>query len=290
MNVILRPVYNRPEMLYLSIEYETIARQHCDFGDLITLFLVEHGSDAKTVQLVKTYPFKKEVISRDKKFGLSKNILLGMKRAFELADDFVIHLEDDILLHRTYFQYMQVLLDMFSNNEYSVLSAYNHDDTGDVNKVYKGHHYAALASLINKDFFVKYINPCVSPAYYDLPVKFITSLNNKYKKWWRKEYKLPDTRYSEQAGLINRLVDVALIEEGRHVIMPYVNRHRHIGYYGKNRRGKNPTGNTFENRVDELRKIITDPHQMYLLNHKQYKDYKIFSPKLDEWDGTLYVK
>ena len=44
-----------------------------------------------------------------------------------------LDIEDDVLIHRTYFQYMNILLNMFTKNEYSVLAAYNGDDDGDVN-------------------------------------------------------------------------------------------------------------------------------------------------------------
>ena len=40
-----------------------------------------------------------------------------------------------------------------------------------------------------------------------------------------------------------------------------------------------------------LKKIIKDPNEMYKhTNSKQYNDYKIFSPKLNSWDGTLEIK
>lgn len=292
-NVILRPVYDRPEMLYLSVEHEIAARKHHMIeGDFITLFLVEHGSPQLTLKLIEQYPFRSYCVLRPRKFGLTINILEGMKEAFSLADDYVIYIEDDILLHRTYFEYMDTLLNMEDLGEWSVLSPYNKNDDGDVNEVFRGHHYAALAPLINKEFYGKYILECSTPRYYNNPPEFVSSLNYMYSDHWESgEYKYKDTTHYEQAGLINRLVDAAMIDDDMHVIMPKVNRHQHIGYFGKNRPGGTIPGETFEERLANLREIIKSAETMYDLSAtKQYNDYLTFSPKLEEWNGELHVK
>jgi len=295
MNVILRPVFNRPEMLKLSFEYEIAARKYFMLpGEYITVFIVEYNSPAATLELVASYPFKARHIVRGGRYGLSKNILEGMKDAFKSADDHIIYIEDDILIHKTYFQYMNILLNMFSKDEYSVLAAYNGDDNGDVHELYKGHHYTALAPIISKEFFEDYIEPCITETYYrnyNTRAKFCRALAAKYKDNKVYKYRNSPETHNEQAGLINKLVDVALIEEGKCVITPYVNRHQHIGYFGKNRPGGVIPGKNFEERLANLRKIITDANEMYKLSAtKQYNDYKVFSPKLEEWDGTLHVK
>jgi len=295
MSIILRPVFNRPEMLQLSFEYEIAARNYYNFPDnLTTMFLIEYGTPQKVLDLVKEYPFENEIIIRTEKFGLSKNILLGMKKAFELANDFVIHLEDDILLHKTYFQYMDLLLNMKEIGKFSVLSPYNYDDNGSVNEVYRGHHYAALAPLIGKKFFMDYVIYCITPVYYESYSsrdRFVKALSKKYKDNKLYKYRNSPGTHNEQAGLLNKLVDVALIEEDMAVIMPKVNRQQHIGYFGKNRPGGKIPGNNFEERLENLREVIKDANKMYELSAtKQYNDYTVFSPKLDEWDGTLNVK
>ena len=295
MNVILRPVFNRPEMFFLSLEYEKLAREYYKFSsDLLTIFVIEHGSDAKTKELVRSYPYNKEIIKREKQFGLSKNILEGMKSAFNLSDNFIIYIEDDILLHKTYFQYMDVLLNMFSEKEYTIFSASSADNSEkNVNALYKGHHYTALAPLITKSFFNRYLEVCVDPVYYkdtSSRNKFINALNYKYKKYVGKGYKFVNDKYNEQAGLINRLVDVAFIEEDKCIITPYVSRQLHIGYYGKNRPGGKIPGKNFDEKLVSLREIIKDPVKMYQLSTtKQYNDYLTWSPELETWDGTLYI-
>jgi hypothetical protein len=293
MNIILRAVFNRPEMLQLSFEYEIAARKHFMLpGKYVTIFIVEYGSPQKTLELVENYPFKARHIVRSEKYGLSKNILEGMKDAFKSADDHVIYIEDDILIHKTYFQYMDILLNMFSKDEYSILSPYNGDDGGRISEFFKGDHYAALAPLINKEFFEMYVEPCITSVYYEnfgTRDKFITVLNNKYKDYWGKGYRYGANRaHNEQAGLISRLQNVAMIEENRCMIQPYVNRQMHAGFYGKNRPGGIIPGKNFEEKLKNLREIIKDANEMYKLSAtKQYNDYRTFSSKLEEWDGTL---
>jgi len=290
-NIILRPVYNRPEMLKLSIENEVRAREKYSLCDFVTIFLVEYGADNKTKELVENYPFEFKYIVREKKYGLTVNILEGMKVAFDYADDFIIHLEDDILLHETYFEYMNTLINLVGSEKYSVLSPYSPNDSGNIESVYKHNHYAALAPLISKEFFDVYVRPCAQNRYYSAPAKFVVSLNNEYKEYWKSRvYKYTNATHHEQAGLINRLVDVSVIEEDRCLYMPGINRQQHIGYFGKNRPGGKIPGNSFDERLVNLRDIILDSGKMYKMSAtKQYDDYKTFSPKLKEWQGVLTI-
>jgi hypothetical protein len=297
MNVIMRVAYNRPEMLQLSIEYEIAAREHHTLpGKFHTLFVIEHGAPQKIFDLINKYPFEHSVITRDQKFELTKNILEGMKEAFKLTNDYIIYIEDDILVHKSYFKYMDILLNMKDLGPYTVLSAYNKNDGEDVSEVYRGHHYCAWAALITKKFFMDYIIHCINPSYYESYAsrdRFVKVLDNKCKKYWEKGYKYRgDGKHHAQAGVINRFVDLAMIQNGAYVIIPYVNRQQHIGYcQSYNRPGGILPGNDFEERLENLKETILNADKMYELSGtKIYNDYKIFSPKLDEWDGTIYVK
>lgn len=296
-NVIMRPVYNRPEMLYLSLEYEYKARLYYKEIynrelDLKTLFIVEHGSDEKTLELVTNHPFDKEVIFRDRKYGLTPNILEGMKSAFYMTDKFVIYIEDDILIHKTYFEYVDAVYKKIQPVHFSIISPYSPDNSGDVHHVRLDNRYAALAPLINKEFYKNYIFPLSTPDYYNNRSNVCIALNRKYQKYWgNRMYKYSNDMHNEQAGLINRLIDVAIIEEGMYMLMPTINRQRHIGYFGKNRRGGTLPGNSFDERLDNLREIIEDTDKMVELSGApQYKDYLKFSEKLVDWNPkTLYI-
>lgn len=294
MNVLMRVAFDRPEMLQLSIEYEIAAREYHMLPDKFhTLFVIEYGAPQKIFDLIKEYPFEHSIITRDQQFGLSKNILEGMRDAFKLADDYIIYIEDDILIHWTYFKYMDILLNMKELGKYTVLSAYNKQNDGDVHEVYRGDHYCAWGALITKKFFNDYIIHCVGPNYYAnyaTRSRFVMAINERFKKYWGKGYKFTTDQWNEQAGLIHRLCNAAVIQDGAYVILPRVNRQMHIGLVGKNRPGSLP-GNTYEERLANMRAIIKNNRFYEVSQAKQYNDYLIFDKRLDEdWKGTLYDK
>lgn len=292
--VIMRPVFNRPEMLYLSLESEQVAKEYYKMSEtnFLNIFIVEHGADPKVKDLVEQFEGYKQIIYREQRYGLSKNILEGMKFCFNNTDDYIIYIEDDVLLHKTYFQFMDVLMNS-DIEPYSILSPFNHIDEGEPNEVRAENHYAALAPLISKDFFNRYVRHCADEVFYQNPAAFVAELGQHYKAYWGREYKYGNkTTHHQQAGLINRLIDVARIKDGLQVYMPRLNRQQHIGMYGYNRKkGNNLKGDTFEERVENLRGIITDADKMTQFSGDQrYQDYKAFNPKLEEWDGSLIIQ
>ncbi len=293
-NVILRVAWNRAEMLQVTIEHEIAAREYYKFPDeFVTLFVLDHGYTSDVMNVIKEYPYEYKIVNRDSHQGLTKNILLGMHEAFNMTDDYVIYIEDDIAVHKSYFQYLDTLMGM-DCGKVSVYSAYTPTNGDDINEVYRTHRYAAWASVILKDFYKDYIQPCINPIYYQnygSRSRFIVALGSQYQEHWGPEgykYGTKGDQHNEQAGLINRLVDVVMIEEDKHVIMPRVNRQTHIGFYGKNRPGK-LEGNSFEARLENLRGIVENNAFYEKTAAKQYNDYTIVPPELDDWDGTLYL-
>lgn len=286
--VILRPVWNRPEMLFLSIESEIKARKCFEpESGSVTIFVVEYGAPIKILKILEDYPFEKEIIIRKTECGLTKNILEGMKTAFNTASDYIIYLEDDILLHETYFKFMTTFVNLIKAKigKFSYLSS-GSSPNADPCKVSRCKGYSALAPIISKEFFIKYIEPCAVSAYYDDRWQFILDLSKKHqhnKAWIHGVTK----RWNEQAGLISRLVNIAEFEENMYPFGHSANRQMHIGFYGKNRKGS-LTGENFEKRLKKLRYIITSSKKMYdATKSKEYNDYKTFSPNLDSWDGSL---
>lgn len=289
-NAILRPVYNRPEMLFLSIESEVKARKYFEpEGGFVTIFVVEYDSPPKVLELLEEYPFEKKIIIRETKYGLTKNILEGMKVAFNISDDYIVYLEDDILVHETYFKFMTTFFNLIKEKvgKFSYLSS-GPGPGANPGKVFRCEGYSALAPIISKDFFIKHVEPCATSAYYDDQWQFILDLSEKYKH--NKDWKHGVTKkWNEQAGLISRLVNVAEFEEDRYSFGHSANRQLHIGFYGKNRRGF-LAGKNFEERLKKLRLIVVSPEMMYeATESKQYNDYQTFSPHLDSWNGSLIL-
>ena len=291
--VILRPVYNRPEMLHLSIEYEMLAREYHSLDNFKTLFLVEAGTPQEVLDIIQKYPGECEYAFREKRYGLTVTILEGMKQAFKMTDDYVVYIEDDILVHETYFKFMDVLLNMPEiQGKYSVLSPFCKKDDGNINHVFKRHHYAALAPLIPKQFHTDYILPHSILEYYQNEPGFIHAMDKHFaEKGYREKgykYDFNKLQHTQQAGLHNRAVDLAMIEEDKWVINPCINRQQHIGFYGANRGTAPIAGDSFEERVETLRDLISSPEKLYdATPAKCYNDYTAFRSELDNWDMML---
>jgi hypothetical protein len=190
---------------------------------------------------------------------------------------------------------MRAVLDFPQLPKVSVINASTPDRNGEhPSRISRSHHYSALAPVVMKDFFIKYIEPRATTKYYSNPPGFVKKLADQYKEHWGKTgFRFFGNRVSatwEQAGLINRLTDVAMIEEELYSITFNLDRQIHIGFYGKNRPGGKIPGRTYEERLENLRKIAHKPDQMYELSvTKQFNDYRAFSPYLEKWDGTIYM-
>jgi len=293
-NIILRPVYNRPEMLYLSFEYERAAREYYSLaGQFVTLFLVEAGTPQEVLNVIQQYPYESVYEFRPQRYGLTVNILEGMKQAFKMADDYVVYIEDDVLLHYSYFKYMDTLINMPEiQGKYSILSPFSKVEGDNINHVFKRHHYSALAPLIPKEFHSKYILPHSTMDYYKNEPGFIQAMDKHFnEKGYREKgykYSVDNLQHWQQAGLHNRCVDIAMIEEDKWIVNPDINRQQHIGYVGVNRPGGVIQGNGFEERVVSLRETIKTSEALYeATGSKQYNDYTAFRLELERWDGTL---
>jgi len=293
-NTVLFAVWNRPEMLKIVMENFLEAYEYHPLEDIKILFAIEGGAPDKVLELVNEFPMEKKIIIRPDWFGLSKNILEGMKVAMDMSDDYVLFQADDIVIHKTFFQFYDILINQIGVEGISTCTTAVYKEGGDPNLVHRGHFYDAAGAFISKKFHTDYIRPCSAPQFYNNKPKFVTAFDVKYKDYWKPgkkgdyKYQAGIAEHHQQAGLINRLVDVAYISEGLKTLKVDVSRVRNIGFYGRNRPGGKLKGNTYEERLRFLRKIVNDRDAIYrLTGTKQYADYVNFDKSLDSWDGTI---
>jgi hypothetical protein len=292
-NIMLFAVWNRPEMFKLVTESLVEAYNYHPFPDLKFIFAVESPQDSKVIELINEFPFEVEiVVVRKEHAGLSRNILEAMKIAMDKTNEFIFFQADDIIVHRTFFRFYEALLSK-DEGKTSTHSLAVYKEGGDINLVNKGHAYDAAGACIYKKFWEKYILPCSKEDFYNNRPNFVNKLDVMYKEYFPKPYKFKagQGKHNQQAGLINRLVDIALIEEGLHTTTVDVSRVRNIGFYGRNRPGGSLKGNSFEERLEYLREVVTDREKIYELTAtKQYSDYVNFDERLDKWDGSIILK
>ena len=300
-NVIFRPAYNRPEMLQLSIDHEIEARNIAGIqqNEYLTYFLLEYDAPKKVLEIAHSYPFAAKYRYRKRwwrppakrRYGITRNLLQGMKEGFRKARNHAIVIEDDILLHYSFFQYVKKLQSLPDLKNYSVLLALGSNENGDCSAISIAHHdYSPLAPVINKAFWKKYLKQFSNFRYYQNRNKTIIKLNQKYHSYWKNGYKFKDSKtYNNHDGLINRLVDAAFIEDGMVVVTPEVSRQIHIGVYGLNTKGMLIPGNDYSERLQNLKKIIAD-NRLNEYTKSTILSFNGFSPQLESWNGRLFIK
>ena len=289
--VVLRPFFNRPEMLYVSIESEVRARKYYNL-DYTTLFVADHGVPPACLEIANMYPYEKSIVVRNQKMYGWGNILEGFKQIFN--DDEVtygLNIEDDCLLHETYFKYVHEASQLFKDENMSVINASRrHVGDSSVNTVRKLRLFEAPGCIINANFFNKFVRPYATFDYYKNRAATINKINIRNNDDPRSKYRPSRNNALNHVGwdgMVNRLVDTAFMEEGYESISPDSDRQIHIGFYGQNRPGSFPSKETdFMTRVNLLRKITASAESMQQFD-RNYKDYKHFSPDLINWDGVL---
>ena len=168
--------------------------------------------------------------------------------------------------------------------------SYKHE--GDPNVVHKSNFYDAAGACLTKEWFTKYIKPLANEKFYKNRVRIICALDEKFKKHGAPKYKYsnrPKAEHNEQAGLLNRLADVAFIKEDMHTIVPELARVRNIGFYGKNRGGTDLPAGAYEERLEILRECVKDSRKIFSMTKYFKDDYVDFGPPIDNWDGTITV-
>ncbi|NUK47980.1 hypothetical protein HUN82_07510 [Prosthecochloris sp. DSM 1685] len=321
--IILRPVYNRPEMLKVSLNHEIRARQQLRNAGIadsyMTLFLIEYGTPETCLDVISDYPFPsiqrkrgpspspRIITSRGRRSsvlqnGLTRNIMEGMKEGFDMTDNHVIILEDDIMVHDTYFVFLERLLAAVPpftiiSSQYRGMHtrAVEGEHSGipagaDPSAVERLHDYCPWGPLIRKDFFDTYIRPFASETYYSNRQEVITGLDKTYGHLKDRGYKYSEGMHNEQAGLINRMADLAMIEQQRYIYAPQVDRTVHTGFYGANRGKGRIAGLTFASRCRRLERAIRQNRLEELNTSRRYTSYPSFSSRLQNWDGTIRIR
>lgn len=272
MDVVLIPCFSRPE--FLEICLEQIAKNDCD--DLLFLFHIDFDYNPLMLGVINKFPYNKMSIYNPRhgyKRKLPVNILEGYRKAFDLSDNLVFMIEEDMIISDDFFKWHREIHkdgDFFCSIA-SKNNNLNRDlvfDT-DLNKYYTSHFtYQSLGVCFNKDVLEKYVFPHSYKRYY--------RNNEKYCLEAFPQSKL-GMKWCEQAGLIRRIQEKISMP----IAYPHTPRAYHAGFYGKNRNGRSFS-------VQKLREICFDHTLMkqYALNENYYIDSMPINLKNDSWDGV----
>lgn len=292
MNIILRTVFDKPEMLYLSIKYEQKAREYFD-DDYLTIFVIDAGANPKCMEVIKNYPFKAIAVQRSFRHFVCANVMEGLKLASQKADTYIINMEDDVILHKTYFEFVNKANNLVKDAGYSAISTWGYSVNGDPSILKKIRYSCGPGTIINKDFFINYMLKHATPEYYTYWVSTIDKVNKLNESNPNAVYSIKNRNqhtHLDWDGLMHRLVDYAYHIDGLYSYVSMCYRLLHIGFYGFNRRGKYPSHiTTFNDKVAFLEDHIFDPDTLAKMDGL-YKDYNTFDSRLDSWNGSLVVE
>lgn len=247
MNVVLIPCYNRPEFLHVCLE---LIQQAEGCEDNLYLFQVDWGYDPEVLEIIETFPLKKEVnLTPNHNYPnkQSYSVLTGYENCLKHNPAFVFMIEDDLFISNDFFIWH--LRNIGVN--WGSIATRSHNNkrirpTNNLASVFIEPEYQSLgvcfkASSVRE--FLSYVNE----EYYTNPAEYI-------KKTFPKS--MIPTIYCEQDGLIRRVIQLK-----RHkIVFPHVPRAFHAGFYGKSR-GERPIGN-LEKRVNQVRYTAFDPDIM----------------------------
>jgi len=292
MNILLRTVFDKPEMLYLSLKYEQKAREYFD-DDYLTIFVIDVGHNPKCLDVIKDYPYKFMAIKRGIRHFVCANIMEGLKFSSEKAENYIINMEDDIILHKTFFEFVKKANDLVKDGGYSVIAPWGYSAMGDPDILKKTDYSCGPGIIINKDFFINYMSAYATPSYYQNWIPTIDKVNSMNADNPNATYSIKKGNqhaHLDWDGLMRRLIDYNSFNHGISSYVSLCYRLLHIGFYGFNRRGHYPSGiDTFDKRIDFLESHIFDPETLTKLDGT-YTDYFNFDPRLDGWDGSLKLE
>lgn len=259
MTVALIPYFDRPEMLWHCLYHIDRAERPKDF----TLLLKpDYGMSSRSTQdhnqviaqflrlnpeIIKPRPHRFRSLTKQ-----SANVLLGLVHTCEnLAPDDVVHLiEDDVMVGPDHFTWSA---DVHKHGGFCVTTSHNCNGPN-LGKTPEGYYscqgeYRGIGTSFRADILRKYLFPHINERYLTAPQAYI-----------RLHFD-PDPfngAWCEQDGLIRR-VQVKSCEPIAYATTP---KSFHAGWYGKNRNGKMKPKGTLEQRIQEVRSVITNPQEM----------------------------
>jgi hypothetical protein len=238
---ILRPCFQRPEMLQLSLEFQE--QNQCQ-DEFMTFFFADHPADIEIMPVLAAHSHPKAIIMRDARLDLTPNILEAYKWLFEnIKTDYVAIIEDDIIVSQ---DWLKMMLWFAKNNKDEKVMAFNAGDlrdkalAGDLREIKYIDWYYSCASMVSRAVFEKYVLPHSNQEYY----------KNK-DTYLRKHFPgILEGQLLDQAGLFRRI----RIKHNLKVVCPVYRRFGHVGVYGRFQ-GESPLGKyTTSQRYDVLKK------------------------------------
>lgn len=277
-NLIFLRNLGRPALLYLTLESLNECRKIDDYQIAVR---TPEKSD-KCFDIVDNFFPDAEILFRENEPKIERvNFCRGLQELTSRTDDYLIHLEDDVRVSRDLLEFLDsAYQDLLSPEIFAIRGIRYSGKQGqlekdDVSKVLERKGVDVLCTLFPKNILEEYILPHCCEEYY-----------TKTEKYCEREFGVK--RALDGHGLMGAIRK----KEQLRVLVPYVDRAKHIGIYStKSWRSMEEVcpflaEKNLDERIDLIREIINDEKR---LNELRYEDRRSEIEKDYKWK-TLYLE
>ena len=236
--------YNRPALHKLGLSYLS---KCYELEDWHVHILLDKGSNVTILnELVSLVSRGKTVEStvRPARFGLDRNILLGIQETFQKFKDiqYLLVLEEDVLVSRDILRFMRVCAEGFDWDALDVCSAtgYRGGTPGSANQVHLDNWYVPDATMFRRTDWDA-IYKLIPSHYYTNPKSSFIGLEQKvrvYEPQWADRY----WRNGEYIGPTSQdgLIGVIMAILNKRMLVANRSRCQDVGFYGQHEQKGDP--------------------------------------------------
>lgn len=283
MNTVLFTIYNRPELFHFTVESLLQARGAHRYKYIVG---AEYGYSPEYIPLLKRLQNELgvEVVVNlaQKKLGFTPNTLESLKMAENLADEYTIVLDDDLVVSRDYFECIDTMFRQFYRDDVIVLHCRTgrrkkEDPEPPADHVLLATDYQHPGVCIPKEQFIRYILPHCHPGYYEHKLAYL----------WKQ---FPNNTWGANApdsdGLTCRIIE----KHQLFTLKPAAGRVQHIGFYGLHRTAKSDEFSrlSYQEKIQSLEPIIWDSKHLESMSQEDWGDYW-FVEQDHSWDRLKLV-
>lgn len=257
-NVCMIPLFNRPELLYHTLQNISKAR---GIEEITFLFKPDYGFNRENLEVIAGFnTMRSHIVPPERcpypfRSRQSYNLLKGYFHAAAMAgpQGTVYMVEDDVIVGPDFFTWHNEA--QRSPNFCTIASADTntpeHDRPApDGTPHYRSHGtYRSIGVAFSARAIHDHILPHVTAAYFNQPQTYIRS-KFSHNPW--------GATWTEQDGLIRRIQVNNLLP----ILYPHTPRCYHAGYYSGNRGTRNAPKGTLDQRIKQVGDTIYDTDRM----------------------------
>jgi len=233
-----------------------------------TISVVEHPQNPKVIELLKGFYGILEIITRPTHYGLTKNILEGLKYTMSKTSHYTIVLLDEIVISKDFLKFVNYCYHNFYTPDLLSITGYSETE-GKHNETEYHTWYQDYGVLITKTAFDQYILPHCNEQYY-----------KNRDHYLQKHFPgIFDKQWNEQCGLIQRV----RIQQKLRILKSCVCRSMPIGIYGGRSKSILQT-KIYEERYQALKQILVNPQSVLAMQSSGPRVIQNWHPVYPDWD------